>query len=85
MNDDLLMRLGCLLERPDRADLHGYRRVVGRSLEYGRSVPATVAERPCSRGRITTQHGKPDRRSSVFLPLVTRWAQRHYMVRDGAL
>lgn len=89
MNDDILLALGCLLARPDDADLRGYKRSVGYECRtYGgieRVIAATVAVETCGRGRIVTHQGAPDRRSSVFLPLVTRWAARHYMMRDGAL
>lgn len=35
------------------------------------------------RGHQITHTGKWDRRSSVLLPLLTRWAQHHYIAKDA--
>ena len=37
---------------------------------------------PARRGRRITQPGDPKRRQTVFLPLVTRWAQQRYVALD---
>jgi len=34
------------------------------------------------RGHHVTQPGKPNRRQTVFLPLLTRWAQWHFFKVD---
>ena len=44
-----------------------------------------LAGQPCCRGHKVTCLGAPDRRKTVFLPLLTRWAQAHYMEREGTL
>ena len=74
-----------LLAQDDAPDLRGWHRVVGHVERYRRREAETVQGVACGRGRITTCLGAPDRRSTVFLPLVTRWAQRHYMMRAGEL
>lgn len=35
------------------------------------------------RGHRQTHAGKPDRRTSVFLPLLVRWAQVRYVANDA--
>lgn len=35
------------------------------------------------RGSRITAQGKADRRSTVFLPLLTKWAQHHYIAKDA--
>lgn len=81
--------LSDLLARSDESDLRGYRRKRGyetfRAGGISRVTAVTVPDVLCRRGRVQTQVGAPDRRSTVFLPLVTRLAVGHYMSRDGEL